>query len=184
MKRLMTAAAFALLAATAHAADAPLWTVVPSQSTLTFTGTQTGTPFVGHFKTFTAAVAFDPANLAGSHISATVDMASAATGDPQKDGALPGKDWFDTASFRQARFASTRIGKTGAGYVAEGTLTLRGVTKPVTMPFTFDIAGDTATARGHVDLLRADFGVGQGSWASDQYVGGKVGVDAVLVLTK
>jgi hypothetical protein len=35
-----------------------------------------------------------------------------------------------------------------------------------------------------VDLLRADFGVGQGSWASDQYVGGKVGVDVDLVLTK
>ena len=114
-----------------------------------------------------------------------IDPASAVTGDPQRDQALPGKDWFDIAQFPQAKFATTAIRKTGANtYAAAGTLTLRGVTKPVTLPFTLAISGTTAHARGRVSLVRTVFGVGQGSWSSGQWVALDVGVDVDIVATR
>ncbi|HEY2662058.1 MAG TPA: YceI family protein [Caulobacteraceae bacterium] len=77
---------------------------------------------------------------------------------------LPGKDWFDVAQYPQARFEGTAIRqKAGDAYEAAGVLTLRGVTRPVTLPFTLDINGAAAQAKGHLDLIRSAFGVGQGA---------------------
>ncbi|MBW4034162.1 MAG: YceI family protein [Proteobacteria bacterium] len=180
-------AAAALLASplAAHAAGAPRWTVDAAKSSLDFTGTQTGTKFHGTFKTFTADIAFSPDDLADSHIDVTVDLASASTGDSQRDTALPGKDWFDVAKSPQAVFTSNRITKTGANtYQAIGTLQLRGVTKPLTLPFTVTIAGDTAHATASADLLRTAFGVGQGPWQSGQWVALNVDVTIDLTATK
>ncbi|WP_264785676.1 YceI family protein, partial [Gluconobacter cerinus] len=102
----------------------------------------------------------------------------AVTGDQQRDGALPGKDWFNVAGFPSAVFdAQSFRAMGGNSYEAVGTLTIRGISKPVTLPFTLDINGTTAHAKGHLDLVRSDFGVGQGPWASGQWVSLNVGVD-------
>ncbi|PZQ40124.1 MAG: cytochrome B, partial [Phenylobacterium zucineum] len=67
--------------------------------------------------------------------------------------------------------------KTGEGkFVADGTLDLRGVKKPLSLPFTLKIDGDTATARGVTTLDRTTFGVGQGEWASTDEIAAKVKV--------
>lgn len=72
--------------------------------------------------------------------------------------------------------------KVGDGsYAADGTLTLRGVSKPLTLPFTLEISCDTAHAKGHLDLTRDAFGVGQGPWATGQWVALEVGIDFDLV---
>ena len=112
MTRVALMAAAALLIHTG-AAGAAAWTVDPAKSTLGFTGSQTGTPFTGRFKTWTAAIDFDPAHLEACHVSAKVDMAIATTDDPQKEEALPTPDWFDAASFSTASFDS-------AGFVPKG----------------------------------------------------------------
>src|SRR5471032_2921596 len=92
---------------TASAAGTANWQLDPAKSQLGFTGTQTGAAFTGKFTHYTAAIAFDPANLASSHITITVDLASAVTGDTQRDSALPGPDWFNVAQFPQATFETT-----------------------------------------------------------------------------
>ena len=175
-----SAALFATAASTAIAAD---WKLDTSKSTLGFSGTQTGNAFEGKFSSYSAAIAFDPDHLDTSHISVTVDLASAVTGDTQRDTALPGKTWFDTAEFPQAKFDADSIRKTGVGsYEASGKLTLRGVTRPLVLPFTLDINGAAAHAKGHVSLLRGDFGVGQGGpWSSGQWVALEVNVDVDIV---
>ena len=98
-------------------------------------------------------------------------MASAVTGDPQKDQALPQSDWFDAKTFPNATFEalSFRL-KDGNSYVALGTLTIRDVKKDVTMPVTIEITGDGLHAKGQLNLVRTDYGVGQGAWASVQWV--------------
>jgi polyisoprenoid-binding protein YceI len=48
-------------------------------------------------------------------------------------------------------------------YEADGTLTIKGISRDITLPFTLDIAGDTATMRGEVALQRGDFNVGDSS---------------------
>jgi len=168
-----------LVASAAQAAD---WSVDQGQSRVGFSGVQTGTPFKGAFSRYKTAIAFDPAHLDASHMEVTVDLGSAATGDSQRDTAMPGKDWFDVAAFPQATFRTTAIRRTGADtYVADGTLDLRGVSKPVVLVFSVDIQGVSAHAKGHVDLVRSAFGVGQGPWASGQWVALAVGVDLDIV---
>lgn len=184
MIRLMFAAFLVSIFGAAPVAAAP-WKLDVAKSQLAFSGTQTGTVFKGHFARFSAQIDFDPDHLETSHIVVVVDPASAVTGDMQRDKALIEKDWFDTAQFPQAKFVTTAIRKTGANaYTAAGVLTLRGVTKPVILPFMLAITGTTAHAKGHLDLVRTSFGIGQGAWSTGQWVALDVGVDIDIVATQ
>jgi len=183
LRRCATLAAFLLAPiGAAHAAD---WTIDTAHSTLGFSGTQTGKPFSGHFKTFSGAIAFDPAHPETGHATITIQTASATTGDTQRDTAMPGADWFNTALFPAATFVADRFEAHGQNaFIAHGMLTIRGVSHAETLPFTLDITGASAHARGHLDITRDVFGVGQGPWASGQWVGLSVGVDFDLIATK
>jgi cytochrome b561/polyisoprenoid-binding protein YceI len=176
---LVVLAAAALVPATARAAA---YTLLTPQSSLTYTFNQAGAANQGRFKSF--AVTFDPA---AGRLDVVVDMRSFDTGDSQRNGILGGQDFFDVAQYPQSRFTATRIEKTAAGYAATGALTLRGVTRSITIPFTWR----TATVQGHsvgylsgqTTLRRLDFGVGQGQWQSTDWVGNEVTVRYALTLT-
>jgi polyisoprenoid-binding protein YceI len=177
--------ALLVTAVVATPATAGSWKFDAAKSQLGFSGTQTGKAFEGHFTRFSTEIDFDPDHPETSRIVAAIDPASAVTGDTQRDGALPGKDWFDIARFPQAKFETIAIRKTGAtAYEATGTLTIRGVTKSITLPFTLAITGNTAHAKGHLNLVRTVFGVGQGAWTSGQWVALEVGVDVDIVATQ
>ncbi|MDR3515702.1 MAG: YceI family protein [Azospirillaceae bacterium] len=159
------------LAASASAAHAASWQVDSAKSRLGFTGIQTGTPFEGHFGKWSATIDFDPANPAAGHAVVTIDMASATTADAQRDEALPQSDWFDVTHFADARFEATTFRALGGNkFEAPGTLTIRGVKKDVVLPFTLDVTGDAAHAQGKLNLIRTEYGVGQGDWTSGDYV--------------
>lgn len=164
---------------------APTWTVDPAKSALTFTGVQTGTRFAGKFTRYKASVAFDPAHPETERIAVIVDLASATTGDTQRDSALPGQEWFNVAQFPQARFVSTSLRRAGPNaYVANGQLTLHGVTKPLALPFTLAVKGNSARAKGQTKLLRNAFGVGQGVWSTGQRVAHEVGIGIDHIATR
>ncbi|UAL10324.1 YceI family protein [Caulobacter segnis] len=177
-----TAAAPAAAEAAPEAAlkDPVAWTVQKGAS-LGFTATWSGSAIEGQFKTWKADILFSPQALDRSKVTVTIDMASAATGDAQRDESLPSGDFFDTAAHPKAVFAASKFRKTGENkYVADGTLDLRGVKKPLSLPFTLKIDGDTATARGVTTLDRTTFGVGQGEWASTDEIAAKVTVSFAL----
>jgi polyisoprenoid-binding protein YceI len=188
MKPVLTWLCFATLAASfalAMSARAATWKLDPARSTLGFSAEQTGAKFRGRFSSYSAAIDFDPAHPEKAHIVVVIDPASAATGDRQRDTALPEDDWFAVRKFPKARFEATSVRRKGPNaYEALGALTLRGVTRQVTLPFTLEITGASARARGHLDLTRTAFGVGQGSWASGQWVGLTVGVDVDVTATR
>jgi polyisoprenoid-binding protein YceI len=169
-----TACAMALPAAAAP----PTWVVQRPASTIGFTGSMNGQAFNGSFGQWNAQIAFDPKDLAGSHIAVTIDTASARTGDETRDEALPTPDWFNAKAFARATFVSRTITAAGPGrYVAQGDLTIRNVTRPVSLPFTLAITGDTAKAAGSLAIDRSAFGVGQGQWKTGEAVGLKVQVN-------
>ena len=158
------------------------WVVIPARSAIRFSGVQVGAPFSGRFERFEATVDFDPEKPEAGHALVLIDLSSARTGDVQRDEALPQKDWFDVKSASQARFEASRfVGKGGGDYEAVGTLTIRGVSWPLALPFHLSLDQGQAHATGHVGLVRTAFGVGQGAWASGQWVGLDVGVDIDLV---
>ena len=181
----------ALIAAPpARAANAPApapsdgasYGLLAAQSSLTYTFIQAGARDRGRFRAF--AVNFDPA---AGRLDVVIDVRSLDTGDPQRDGLLGGSDFLDVAQFPQARFTATRIEKTAVGYRASGTLTLRGVSRAVTVPFTWRIAAlqgsPVGYLAGEMTLRRLDFGVGQGQWHDTEWVGNEVTVGYSLVLT-
>jgi len=171
----------AALAGPALAAPAPAWTVDRAASKVTFASSFDGGAFTGQFRGWNAAIRFDPANLAGSSVTATFDMGSAETGDATRDQALLEPDWFSARAFPKATFAATSFKALGGGkYLATGALTVRGVTKPLTLPFTLVITGDTARMTSSVGINRLAFGVGQGDWKTTEVVPGTVTVNINL----
>ncbi|MGE0668482.1 MAG: YceI family protein [Sphingomonadales bacterium] len=164
-------------AAPSRAADAPTWRIDAEKSTLAFFATQVGQRFTGRFARFSADLTLDPADLAGARLTATVDLASVDAGDRQRNEALPGKDWFDTAAHPKATFRSESFAaKGGRNFEVTGVLRLKGIERRVTIPFTLTPIGDSAAIKGGFTLTRTDFGVGAGQWATGQWVGLDVAV--------
>jgi cytochrome b561/polyisoprenoid-binding protein YceI len=158
---------------------------VAAGSTLSFITSWSGDAVQGRFERWTANIVFSPDALDKSKVSVSIDMASAKTGDDQRDASLPAPDWFDSAAHPKAVFAATKFEKTGADrYVAHGTLNLRGVTKPVDLPFRLTITGDKAKVSGETSLDRTLFGVGQGEFTATDQIPAKVGVRVELTATR
>lgn len=176
-----------LLAATlalwtqASAAPAPAWSVDRAGSSVRFASTFNGTPFSGGFSRWDADIRFDPANLAGSEVTATIDMTSASTGDADRDQSLPTPVFFSAAKFPRAIFSARTFTAQGGGhYQAIGTLTLRGVTKPLTLPFTLALNGPSAKMSASLPLNRLAFGVGQDEWSKPTAIPAAVTVTIAL----
>lgn len=132
----------------------------------------------GAFRRFTADIRFSPDALDRSRVSVTIDVASVDTGDPQRDQALPGYDFFDVDDHPRATFVAERFEHRGGDrYLARGQLTLRGVTRPVDLPFELDIDGESARVRGETSLDRTAFGVGQGEFAATDQVPAQVKIE-------
>jgi len=182
VKPFLPALAVALaISAPAYAAPAASWTVDKAASKVAFSTSFDGGAFTGQFRSWNAVIRFDPANLAGSSVTATFDTASAVTGDATRDQALPEPDWFSARAFPKATFTASSFKALGGGkYQAIGTLTVRGVTKPLTLPFTLVITGDTARMTSSVGINRLAFGVGQGDWKTTEVVPATVTVNISL----
>lgn len=165
-------------------AAAKPWAVDAKKSAITFSGQHVGKTFKGSFGAWQADIDFDPAKPEAAKVAVVIDLASAKTGDAMYDKTLPNADWFNVAKTRQAKFVSTRISKTGDNaYVADGQLTIRGKAVPVKMPFTLNIAGDTATMNGKVTVKRTQWGIGSGSDASGEWVSLDIPVQVKVVAT-
>ncbi|WP_439632091.1 YceI family protein [Shinella sp.] len=181
MRLLPAILAFLLLLPTLATA-APAWTIEEGESRLAFQTTQAGGTIEGAFARFGGDILFDPNDLGTSAVNIVIDISSITTGSAERDGELPKPDWFDTAAFPTATFAADTFRSLGGnGYAADGTLTIRDITLPVTLPFTLDMQDDgSAVVKGEIDLDRTDLGVGQGDWAASDMIGRKVTVSVQI----
>lgn len=100
----------------------------------------------GHFNEASATVKLDDADLTKSEVAVEINAASIETDDEKRDEHLKGADFFDTKKFPKISFKSTKIAKSGAGYKLTGNLTIRDVTKPVTLDAT--LSGPVKTPWG------------------------------------
>jgi polyisoprenoid-binding protein YceI len=144
--------------------------------TLEFQATQAGAKFTGAFKQFHVKLDFDPAKPAAGSLDVTVETGSVDTQDGERDEILRGPDFFWTVKYPQAAFHASRFERAGGGWLATGELTIRGVKKVVPVTFTLAPAGPAAAMKGTASLKRLSFGLGQGDWASTEWVGDDVDV--------
>lgn len=162
---------------TAVPESGPIAWTVSRGSTLTFATAWSGEAIEGRFEKWTADIRFNPDALDQSRVSVTIDMASAVSGDEQRDASLPSTDWFDTTAHPRATFTATRFERAGEGrFIARGRLSLRGVSRSLDLPFRLKIDGDKAEVSGVTSLDRTTFGVGQGEWASTDQIPARVTV--------
>jgi polyisoprenoid-binding protein YceI len=136
-----------------------------------------GVPVEGTFKKFDAQVAFDPRKPEGGTVALQIDTGSASLGVPMSDAELPKPPWFDTAHFPQASFQSNAIKALGEGrFEMAGKLTIKNVSRQVTVPVTIATAGNLAVATGSFTIQRLDYKVGDGEWTDTSVVGNDVQV--------
>jgi polyisoprenoid-binding protein YceI len=177
----------AAMLAAAPAGAATAWTTAPASSRLNFTATQAGGEFDGQFRRFHADIAFDPADLAGSHFRVVIETASADTQEKERDTTLAGSDFFAADRWPTATYEAGQFVTSGPGqFEARGKLTIRGITRDVPVTFAFKPAADgrSASLTGGTTIRRLDFGVGQGQWQDTQWVGNEVRIRFELVLKK
>ena len=133
------------------------WQVI--EGDLSITVSQLGSPVIGGFADWTAAIVFDATTQSGpaGQVDVTVSIPSLSLGSVTSQAMGP--DFFDAEKFPQANF-SAQIEKTEDGYVASGMLTIRDVSVPISLPFDLQIKDNQATMTGEVALNRLDYDIG------------------------
>ncbi len=162
------------------------WNIVMAKSQVKLTFTQMKTPVTATLERFKADIQLDPDHLQDSRIQATIDVTSFATDDKDRDDSAQTKDWFDSQNFPAATFQSTSIKKVaGDRLEALGNLTIKGVSLPVTLPFTLhitktDSGNKKAEAEAEITLDRSKFKLGEGEWADASVIANDVKVEIHL----
>lgn len=143
------------------------WNIDPTHSRVEFSVKHMVISTVrGNFDRFEGALNFDPANPGASSVEATVHADSINTGTADRDAHLRSGDFFDVEKFPTLTFKSTRVELDGDTVAkVHGDLTIRDVTKPVTLDVTF--LGEGVSPYGHKvaafeatgKLNREDFGL-------------------------
>lgn len=124
----------------------------------------------GFFRDFTGAVTYDAKDPAKSSVTFTAKMTSVDTGVQGRDDHLRRADFFEVEKYPEMTFNSTKVEKSGSGWTVAGNLTMKGVTKPVSIPFNLtgflpgnQRNGPRMGITGETTINRRDFGVNFGN---------------------
>lgn len=129
----------------------------------------------GQFSDWNATAHIDTANPAASSVTVTINPASVSTGSADRDGHLQSPDFFDAAQFPEWKFVSTEVSRDGSDWTVTGDLTIKDVTKPVTIEFeengsAKDPFGNVRVGfEGDVTVNRKDWGL---TWNAALETGG------------
>ena len=180
MKSLFLTLALGAITLGGAAQAATYQAVVPTGSQVGFRYQQMGVAMDGQFKQFNAQVQLDTTKPAQAKGRIDIDLASIDTGSSEADDEVVGKSWFHVAAHPKATFVLGQLKPTGANqFEAQGQLTLKGQTRPLTVPVKLSPAG---VLSGSFVLRRADYGIGQGMWAKFDVVANEITVHFNLTL--
>lgn len=153
-----------LFAASTRAADK--YAIDPVHSSITFSVKHFVISTVsGKFNDFSGTILYDENDLTAGGAEVILKTASIDTDNKRRDTHLKSADFFDAEKYPEIRFKSTGVQAKDSGSVLVGNLTLRGVTKEVSIPFTItgkitDPLGKTRIGlEGTLSLKRLDYGV-------------------------
>jgi polyisoprenoid-binding protein YceI len=171
---------------TVSAPSTTTWKIDPAHTNVEFSVRHLMIATVkGRFTDVSGTVKIDEADLSRSEIDVTINVASIDTREQQRDAHLRSADFFDVEKYPTMTFRSTRVepGQDGRLTVV-GDLTIRGITKPVTLdvtsegrakdPWGGERAGFSATTR----INRTDFGL---TWNQALETGGVLVGDEVKI---
>jgi polyisoprenoid-binding protein YceI len=142
------------------------WTIDTVHSLIEFAALHNTIAYVkGRFRNFSGTINVNEQDLLKSTIDLTIDAKSVESQAVQgREDLINGEDMLDTGKYPEIRFKSTSIQQKGNEFLVSGDLTIRGNTKPVTLPLTFNgivttRMGMAGGFSGHTTLKLSDFGV-------------------------
>ena len=118
----------------------------------------------GHFNTFEGEIV-TAKNPLDSSATATIDLSSVVTGNDMRDNDLRSPNFFDVATHPEMKFSSTGVRRHGDNFILDGDLTIRGVTRSVSLTVEVNgfgpdpFGGTRAGFSAHGEINRTDFGV-------------------------
>ena len=140
------------------------WAIDPVHSSINFSVRHLMVSKVrGKFDNFSGAIVV--AEDGTPSVNAEIAVDSVNTGNDQRDAHIKSPDFFDVETYPIARFAAATVEPEGDNYVLNGELTLKGVTKPITLELEFNGVnpgmghGEVAGFEASVALNRKDFGI-------------------------
>lgn len=136
----------------------------------------------GRFGKVAGNVTVDPQHLDRSKVEVTIETASVDTAVAPRDEHLRTADFFDVEKYPTITFKSTKIRKSGKAYIADGNLTIKDVTKPISICFkAYGPIDSNGAQRGGIVaeplvINRLDYGVGDNSKLpnGDEAIGSKI----------
>ena len=182
-----------LLVASAAVADSAEWAIDASHSHVGFRIAHLVVSSVdGRFKDVSGKATLDESDLTKSAVDVTIKVNSINTDDDKRDAHLKGPDFFDVAKYPEIKFHSTKIARGGKQFKVTGELTIRDVSKSVTLdgtlskPIKSPWGKDVRGAKFEGKIKRGDFGL---KWNKALETGGvvvgeEVTLDIALELNK
>ncbi|NYD40098.1 YceI family protein [Nocardioides panaciterrulae] len=129
------------------------YTIDPTHTRLGFSARHAMVTTVrGQFTDFAGTAHIDSANPAASRVELAIQTASIDTGVADRDGHLRSADFFDADNNKEITFVSTKVERDGADWAITGDLTIKGVSRPVTIEFE-----QSGSARDPFGNLRVGF---------------------------
>jgi polyisoprenoid-binding protein YceI len=150
-------------------------TLSAQDSQITFAGEHVGMTFSGVFTKWDAELILPPAT--SPKITATFDVASAKTGDSTYDSTLPEGDWFDVENHPTGVFKSSQIIAKDNDYEVTGTLTLRGISQPVS----FLLKNNSTTLTASFSINRLAYKIGMDSDPDAEWVSREITMTLTLL---
>jgi polyisoprenoid-binding protein YceI len=172
----------------APTANAFQWQVDPDHTEFRFEVTHILTPVTGKFTDFSGMVQFDPDRLDKASFDFTVNVKSVDTQNGKRDTHLRSRDFFDADGYPSMTFKSSKISHIKDNrYSLEGLMTIKDVTKPMTLefeffhplPHPFDAKKLVAGFQTRFVISRPDFNVGDEKFLKM----GVVGKDVLVTIT-
>lgn len=152
------------------------------KSAMTFVFRQMNVPVEGVIKNFTSQLSFDPARPQLAKAAMEIAVIGIDAGSDEGNDALVGKLWFNAKEFPVVRFVSTSIKPLGGNrFEVAGQMSIKGRTHEIKAPGTFRIDGGNGVFEGGFALNRADYGIGEGTWADFGTVANEVQIKFRLV---
>jgi polyisoprenoid-binding protein YceI len=172
-----------VLAASASALAADQYKIDPNHSSATFSVRHMVISNVpGRFSDVSGNIVYDEADISKSSVEARIKAATITTDNEGRDKHLKSADFFDVEKYPEITFKSKRVEKRGSQLVAIGTLTMKGVSKEIELPFELNklvtARGTTIGVVAETKLNRQDYGV---SWNRAIEGGGAVVSDEVKI---
>lgn len=186
MKKILFILLF-LLTAIPFQATARQWTVDAVHTNFYFSIKHTYATVRGQFADFSGNVIFDPANPAMSSFDFVIKADSVNTNESKRDTHLRSPDFFDTARYPTITFKSSKVTRKGENLLVDGTLTIKDVSKNITLKFVYHGQKDNPLMPGgivagfdaEVTIDRLAYHVGDGKFSRM----GVVGKDVEVLLT-